>query len=182
MPTSIAAWEQQQWGVFVAVIAAGLLAAILAPVAARWRLHHPYPAPPRPRGRHIAPRGLAALYPTNTLPVIPGAGPMPQAAELIDDIEAHLAAGPGSLTSLREVGPGAIAVVEPLVDLDVAADLGAALDAALEAFRVGTEPAMRTARRWMLQGGETYAAQALRRWHIEEITGEWPMVRPVAAS
>lgn len=152
MPQSIELWSQQQWGVFVAVVAAGLLAALLAPVAVRvradYRLHRPYPAPRPPRHAY---------------------------AMLPDDVETHVAPGPGSLTSLRET-VGHIAEPEPLVDADVRADLDAALSAALESFRVAVEPAMRKARLWTLQAGETYAENALRTWHILEITGEYPMV------
>lgn len=174
MPQSIAQWAPQQWGVFVTVLAAGLLAALLAGPVARVRADVRAKRWTPPRGRHIAPSWLTALYPATALPVVPGADRTEQEAQMISEIEAHLAAGPGSLTSLREVGPGAVAAVEPLVDPDIAADVAAGLDAALEAFRIGVEPAMRTARRWLLQAGETYAAQALRAWHIEETTGEIP--------
>lgn len=162
MPTAIDAWTQQQWGVFVAVIAAGLLAALLAPVAVRARAD-------------VAPRALAARYPARALPVVPGV------RELLDEVSAHVAPGAGSLTSLREVGPGHIVAAEPLVDADIAEAVGAALDAALETFRVAVEPAMRRARLWTLQAGETYAENALRTWHILEITGEYPAVTPDGA-
>lgn len=160
MPLSMAEWTTSQWGVFTAVLAAGMLAALLAPVAVRvrtdYRLHHAYPVrPPAVRHSHTA---------------------------MIDDVAEHVAPGPGSLTSLRQVGPGSVAAVEPLVDDDVAAEVGAALDAALDAFRVAVEPAMRTARLWTLRAGETYAENALRVWHIMEITGEYPMVRVLDAS
>lgn len=145
MPQSIEAWSQQQWGVFVAVLAAGLLAMLLAPVAVRVRADV---------------RAVGAVM-------------MPLQA---DDVAEHLAAGPGSLVSLREVGPGSIAPAEHLVDDDIRAEIGSALDAALESFRVAVEPAMRTARLWTLRGGESYAENALRVWHIMEQTGEWPMV------
>jgi hypothetical protein len=176
MPNSIAAWEQQQWGVFVAVIAAGLLAAVLAPPVARVRADY---RAARPKPRHVVPAHLAALYPRHALPVVPGLTRTDQDDELIGEIEAHLAAGPGSLLSLREVGPGHIAEPEPLVDADVRADLDAALSAALEAFRVAVEPAMRKARLWTLQAGETYAENALRTWHLLEQTAEYPIVRRV---
>lgn len=175
MPTAIDAWTQQQWGVFVTVIAAGLLAALLAPVAVRTRAdvraRRWTPSP----GRHVAPRALAALYPARALPVVPGV------REFLDEVSAHVAPGAGSLTSLREVGPGHIVAAEPLVDADIAESVGAALDAALETFRVAVEPAMRTARLWMLRGGETYAENALRTWHLLEQTAEYPTVTPDGA-
>lgn len=174
-------WTAQQWGVFVTVVAAGLLAALLAPVAVRVRAD----LARRRRRLDVSPRHyrvpahLADLYPPYAVPVVPGET-MPDGPQLIDEIEAHLAAGPGSLTSLREVGPGAVAAVEPPVDPDIAADVKAVLDAALESFRVGVEPSMRTARLWMLRGGETYARQELFAWHIGTGTGEYPMVVPGA--
>jgi hypothetical protein len=166
MPQSIELWTSQQWGVFVTVLAAGLLAALLVNIRAHL-------------ARHVVPPHLAALYPAHALPVVPGLTRTDQDDELIGEIEAHLAAGPGSLTSLREVGPGHIAEPEPLVDADVRADLDAALSAALEAFRVAVEPAMRKARLWTLQAGETYAENALRTWHLLEQTAEYPIVRRV---
>ena len=171
-------WTHQQWGVFVTVVAAGLLAALLAPVAVRVRAD----LVRRRRAntvvpRHRVPPRLAALYPPYAVPVIPGEV-MPDGPQLIDEIEAHLAAGPGSLVSLREVGPGSVVPVEPVVDPDIAFAVGAAIDHALDAFRCAIEPSMRTARLWMLQGGETYARQELFAWHIKTDTGEWPMVVP----
>lgn len=149
MPQSIEAWSQQQWGVFVTVLAAGLLAALLVNIRMRMLAE---PAPTRAVGR-------VRVDPTA-------------------DVLAHVAPGPGSLSSLREVGPGRITEPEPLVDADVRADLDAALSAALETFRVAVEPAMRTARLWTLQAGETYAENALRTWHIMEITSEHVLVAP----
>lgn len=173
MPQSIEAWSQQQWGVFVTVLAAGALAALLARPVARARIDL------RARvGRHVVPSALAALYPPTALPVIPGAGRTPQEQQLIDDVAAHLAAGPGSLTSLREVGQGSIDPddIGDRADEEIRAEIGEAFDAALEAFRIAVEPAMRRARLWTLQGGETYAENALRVWHLIENTAEYPMV------
>lgn len=181
VPLSMAEWTTSQWGVFTAVLAAGALAALLAGPVARarvgvraWRLHHPYPAPAARGRKH---REMATPDEDQRLSVSP-TGEVYWSA----DVAAHVAPGPGSLTSLRQVGPGSVAAVEPLVDDDVAAEVGAALDAALSAFRVAIEPAMRTARLWTLRGGETYAENALRVWHIMEITGEYPMVPVLDAS
>lgn len=162
MPYSVEHWTPSQWGVFVAVVAAGVLAALLAPVAVRVRADvRKAHRPARLRSQRDPLYLRIADRPTDELP----------------DVAEHVAPGPGSLATLREVGPGAIAPVEPLVDADIREALGEALDRAVLEFRTAVEPAMRKARLWTLQGGETYAVNALRTWHIMEITGEYPLVQ-----
>lgn len=150
MPESLQHWSTGQWSVFALTVAIGL-----AGVAMAWAARSAVTGWTAP-----APMRFAAHAPAAALP----------------EIEAHLLPGPGSLASLREVGPGSVVPVEPIVDADVRADVGAALDAALEAFRIAVEPSMRRARLWTLQAGETYAQNAIRTWHIMEITAEWPTV------
>lgn len=118
-------------------------------------------------------------------------------AELVELAE-HLAAGPGSLTTLREVGPGRIVTADPPVDPEVARWFAEAFDrpahvpgrdeareldegGVMTRFQLAIEAPMRKAHLWELRGHAEHGGLASRwaeldRWRINTPTGEYPIV------
>lgn len=119
-----------------------------------------------------------------------------------DEITAHLAPGPGSLTDLAEVGPGAIVRIThaDLIDPEVHRWFAEAFDrpahvpkrteaapldegGVLTRFHTATEAAFRKARRWEIEGrglnGHTSGRTMLDAWRAGTDTGAWPVVVPV---
>lgn len=129
------------------------------------------------------------------------AGPYvePRTGELLDDITAHLAPGPGSLTSLRDTGEGQIVrvthadIVAPEVEAAFAfvfdrpaysprCDEAGIIDdgGVLTRFHIAIEAAMRKARLWEIQSHADHRGAAglwaqLDDWRIFSPTGELPI-------
>lgn len=118
-----------------------------------------------------------------------------------DPVAEHLAAGPGSLTTLREQEERDTLIRithADLIDPEIAERFAFAFDRPAHApgrteasvideggimvrFEVALEPAMRTARLWLLQGqsehrGGASARAELDRWRINTPTGEYALV------
>jgi hypothetical protein len=203
MMSLLPSWTAHQWGLFTSLtmiglgllLAAGVIvhrmrwnAAEMAVIRARWDAAQ--------RGDNDELRRLNDFGPAPAMALVAGTVAMPLYAndpphvdptvELLE-VAAHVAPGPGSLTSLREVGPGALTAAEPAIDPEVAAWFDAALDPILDDFRAILEPAMRKARLWELrgyagQGAAPSARAALDAWRINTPTGEWPLVSARAES
>lgn len=185
-------WTQDQWIAFLAITTAGLSALGLAVLAARavrsW-------APTTVDLRRIAPRGYA-VRPTVALAA--RRVPLPAWAFEPTVLE-HVAPGPGSLASLREVGPGTLVAGDPPVAPDVAAWFVEAFDrpahvptpteagtldegGVLTRFHAAMDAPMRTARLWLIRAeglnGHTSARQQLNEWRVNTPTGEYAMIAP----
>lgn len=129
------------------------------------------------------------------------AGPVAAPVITVDptgDVLDHVAPGPGSLTTLAEVGEGCLIAIThaDLVDPEVAQWFVDALDrpvhipgrnearevdegGVLTRFHIAMEPAMRTARLWSMRGHADHGPTASRwadldRWRIDCPTGEYP--------
>lgn len=139
------------------------------------------------------------VLPAGTMALIAGPVAVPViAVDPTADVLAHVAPGPGSLTTLAEVGQGSLITIThaDLVDPEVAAwfvdvfDRPAHTPARDEArevddggvltrFHIALEPAMRTARLWSMRGHAGHGPTASRwadldRWRIDCPTGEYP--------
>jgi len=201
---STSQWTPDQWTAFTGVLVAGLAAVALAALAIRHVRAWTAPAHPAlPTVRQTQPRPTLHLV-TERIEQVRAS--RARAIELtgtvlVDPIVLkHLAPGPGSLTTLAEVGPGRLSDADPPVDPEVRAWFAEAFDrpahvprrdeareldegGVLTRFNVAIEGAMRTAKLWELR---SYAAEhgvatastwaTLARWRIDEPTGEYALV------
>lgn len=175
-------WTPEQWSVFTVTVAAGIIAAAVLAVLrrARWTA----PAPLRARGP--APRPSIVLTERRQ--------PMPR---WTDPMRADFTdPGIGALSSIQAVtvDPTLRTVAEVQAEegmwINAYSDLTYFMpetDAAREQMRVNLEPALRTARLWLMRAGEVGARAALTDWRIDTPTGEYPMLttadlRPYAAA
>jgi len=130
----------------------------------------------------------------------------PHALAVLDDspeVVEHLAPGPGSLTALRDVGPGVLddldrdfreSTAQWLADLlDRPAHVPARDEAreldeggVLTRFHTAIEGAMRKAHLWEIQGrgvaGHDSARMTLDHWRAGTDTGAWPVVVPIGGT
>jgi hypothetical protein len=164
-------WTPEQWSVFTVTVAAGIItAAVLAVLRrARWTA----PAPLRARGP--APRPSIVLTERRQ-----------RAAAWTDPMRADFTdPGIGALSSIQAVtvDPTLRTVAEVQAEEDMWINAYSDLtyfmpetDAAREQMRINTEPAMRTARLWLMRAGEVGAKAVLADWRIDTPTGEYPML------
>lgn len=199
--TAMQHWTTGQWVVFGLTIVVALGAVTLAYVARSAVLGWTAPAPmriapsstPRPSlvlaerraiaARHAPAMAITAgwIEPARQVPIIVGDSPtaLPvQHDPMTLDYSSH---GPGALRDLLEVvadpalKTSAEIAAEESAWINAYADLSGMMpetDKVRESMRVAIEPAMRTARLWLMRAGETGARAVLADWRINTDTGE----------
>jgi hypothetical protein len=192
--TSMQHWTPEQWGVFTATIAAGLIAAAVLAVLRRGR----WAPPAAHRVRGPGPRPslvLTQARPTSAeverfkvmwreihanarqpMTVLDATWVDPMKVDYTDP-------GIGALTSILAVESDPALRTAAEVDAEEDAWINAYADlaplmtetaAAVEAMRVALEPAMRTARLWRIRCEGGPARQALNDWRMDTPTCELP--------
>lgn len=165
-------WTQDQWVAFTGVTMSGVGAIMLLMLGLRAMRGWNAPAPLRLAPAH------AIEYRGTSKPAarLPGGGSWtdPMRADYTDP-------GIGALSSIRAVADDPALFTEHerrtaedewVHAYDDLADRMPETAAAAEAMRVAIEPALRKARLWLMQAGETGAKAVLANWRIEEHTGE----------
>jgi hypothetical protein len=164
-------WTPEQWAVFTITVAAGIVAAVVLAVLHRTR-YYDTPAWVDPRGmlteqRRPAPRVIA-----------PATWVDPMVADYTER-------GIGALSSIQAmtVDPTLRTAAEVQAEEDMWINAYSDLtyfmpetDAAREQMRINLEPAMRTARLWLMRAGEVGARAALSTWRMDTPTGEYAAI------
>lgn len=190
-------WTPEQWTVFTATVAFGIVAVTVLATLARARyippaVQHARGPAPRPsivmtERRYTPPwvqdtsRPLPRIEPSRNVPIIAGELPGwldPMAADFTDP-------GIGALSSIQAVTvdptlkTGAELSAEEDAWINAYADLSGAMpetDAAAEQMRINLEPVLRKAHLWRIRGEGSETRQRLIDWRIDTPTGEYPML------
>jgi hypothetical protein len=181
-------WTPEQWSVFTVTVAAGVIAAAVLAVLrrARWTA----PAPLRARGPAPRPSIVRAQLRMTDAEIDAfkdrwraSYGNGTPAATWIDPMRADFTdPGIGALSSIQAVTVDPTLRTEAEIEAEDRAWVGAysdltyfmpETDAAREQMRINTEPAMRTARLWLMLAGEVGAKAVLADWRMDTPTGEY---------
>jgi hypothetical protein len=158
-------WTQEQWIAFTGLSVSGVAAVVLLTMGLRAMRGWTAPAPLRLAPAHAMPRTVHMTAWTD-----------PMRTDYADP-------GIGSLSSIRAVSADPALVTEHeraaaedawVHEYDDLSGRTPETDAALVAMHANLEPAMRTARRWLMEAGETGARAVLNTWRMDTPTGEYP--------
>jgi hypothetical protein len=196
---SITDWTAQQWTAFTGLVVAGLAAlGLLAIMLQHLRARRAEADEVRRLldSWRATPSTIVAILTGPTQPLPLGAGPRPLPLPVVDptgEILAHVAPGPGSITSIREAGEGSLVRVEPadLVDPEVSTLFDGMMAKWQRSVDAALAPAMLTAVLWTIEGAMAgvvgrvaldewlaeVAGDDADAWRAGTPTGEWPLVR-----